>query len=185
MKRILPSVLVLALASQLSFAPKANANGAELLGGLIGGFIAGTIIGSVLSHYDQRAMQTAYPQVLAPDAQVGAQFEWEGDRAHGYFEVVNSGYYYGNPNIMCRQIRTVVLDQFGRPIPEWNHPLQVVCHQNQSWVAIQPQYYVVRPAATVVMPPAVVVRPVVPVAPPAYSQLPVAPVPNFLPYSVR
>lgn len=147
-------------------------NNGNIGAAVVGGLIAGAIVGTILSQSDSQAMTVSYGRVFDEQIADGCQIPFEGDRHSGYYEVVNQGYHPRYET--CRQIRTVVLDRYGRPVPEYaRRPPRFVCLnvRTNAWVDIDNRDYYVRP------------RPVpVPVpAPRPYVNVTVNPRPNYGP----
>lgn len=98
----------------------------------IGGAILGTAIGSQLSNDDREAYRGSYNRTLG--RRVGERDEWRGNNHRGYTEVVRTGYSRREVSIQCREVRSVVTDNYGRVIATES---ETSCYRQERWVRVE------------------------------------------------
>ena len=118
------------------------------IGAFVAGLVGGAVIGALISSQTRNAMRVASPRMYDLDIEDGYRSEFDGDGHRGYYEVVDQG--RTDRYNRCRQIRTVVHDRYGSPVPEYERRRpRCVCldERNNRWVDINEDEYIPRPIA--------------------------------------
>lgn len=98
----------------------------------IGGALLGSAIGGQLSRDDQSAYRSSMNRSMG--RRVGERDEWRGDNHRGYTEVVRTGYYRQETTIQCREIRSVVTDNYGRTL---GSEVETSCYRQDRWIRVE------------------------------------------------